>query len=50
MILTIFLHYFFQIEYDTFNKNFYEEHSDISRLDYAQVLELRRKLGIRVSV
>ncbi|CAH1238200.1 DDX42 [Branchiostoma lanceolatum] len=38
-----------EIEYQNFEKNFYEEHSDISKLSPAEVNELRRKLDIRIS-
>lgn len=37
------------IEYANFEKNFYEEHEDISRLSPYEVEELRKKIGIRVS-
>ena len=36
------------IQYEQFNKNFYEEHPDITSLNRNQVFELRKKLGIRV--
>ncbi|KAK2174591.1 hypothetical protein NP493_790g01048 [Ridgeia piscesae] len=38
-----------EIEYQKFNKNFYEEHEDIAKLTESEVQELRQKLGIRVS-
>ncbi|XP_071949373.1 ATP-dependent RNA helicase DDX42-like [Antedon mediterranea] len=38
-----------EIEYDSFNKNFYEEHQDIAKLSYHDVIDLRKKLGIKVS-
>lgn len=37
------------IEYEKFNKNFLEEHSDVASLSEHQVNELRHKLGIKVS-
>ena len=37
-----------EIEYQKFNKNFYEEHEDIAKLTESEVQELRQKLGIRV--
>jgi len=36
------------IEYEKFNKNFLEEHSDVASLSEHQVNELRHKLGIKV--
>lgn len=36
------------IEYEIFNKNFYEEHPDIASLNQEQIFKLRKKLGIRV--
>ncbi|XP_022079915.1 ATP-dependent RNA helicase DDX42-like [Acanthaster planci] len=38
-----------EIKYEAFVKNFYEEHRDIAALKYPEVLELRKKFGIRVS-
>lgn len=38
-----------QIEYDKFEKNFYQEHDDIKELTNAQVDDLRKTLGIKVS-
>ncbi|XP_055342548.1 ATP-dependent RNA helicase DDX42-like [Paramacrobiotus metropolitanus] len=38
-----------QMEYAPFEKNFYQEHEDIVKLNSAQVNELRQKWGIRVS-
>ncbi|XP_071494423.1 ATP-dependent RNA helicase DDX42-like [Diadema antillarum] len=37
------------IDYDPFTKNFYEEHDAIKGLNYSEVIDLRKKLGIRVS-
>lgn len=37
------------IDYEPFEKNFYEEHPEISKLTETEVAELRNKLGIRVS-
>lgn len=37
------------IEYEPFEKNFYQEHEEIAALTNAQTEELRRKLGIKVS-
>jgi ATP-dependent RNA helicase DDX42 len=37
------------IEYEPFEKNFYEEHEDIKNLTNEQVDDLRNKLGIKVS-
>ncbi len=38
-----------EIEYEAFNKNFYEEHEEIAKLLFTEVNDLRNKLGIRVS-
>lgn len=37
-----------EIDYEDFEKNFYEEHEEVSKLTDAQVAELRKKLDIRV--
>ena len=37
------------IEYESFEKNFYNEHDDIKALSNAQVDDLRKALGIKVS-
>lgn len=37
------------ISYMDYDKNFYEEQPDIAELSYAEVEELKRKLGIKVS-
>ena len=37
------------IEYDSFEKNFYQEHDDIKTLTNPQAEELRQILGIKVS-
>ncbi|CAL4060096.1 unnamed protein product, partial [Meganyctiphanes norvegica] len=37
------------LEYQDFTKNFYQEHADIAALEPLQVLDLRNKLGIKVS-
>ena len=39
---------FFQIDYPSFARNFYEEHADIAALTSREVQELRKKLGIKV--
>ena len=36
------------IEYDNFEKNFYEEHEEIKNLSQQEVDELRQTLGIKV--
>ncbi|KAK5966904.1 ATP-dependent RNA helicase DDX42 [Trichostrongylus colubriformis] len=36
------------IAYPTFNKNFYEEHEEIKKLNHVEVMRLREKLGLRV--
>ncbi len=36
------------MDYPAFNRNFYEEHTDISSLDGPAVSELRKKLGVKV--
>ena len=36
------------IEYESFNRNFYEEHEEIKSLNWDQVNQLRKTLGIRV--
>lgn len=38
-----------EIDYKKFEKNFYQEHEEISKLTQSQVDELRNKLGLRVS-
>ncbi|XP_072270652.1 ATP-dependent RNA helicase DDX42 isoform X1 [Pyxicephalus adspersus] len=38
-----------EIEYSPFEKNFYEEHEEITALPPQQVVELRHKLNLRVS-
>ncbi|GAU96447.1 hypothetical protein RvY_07892 [Ramazzottius varieornatus] len=38
-----------QVDYPPFEKNFYEEHEEIKKLDTNQVNDLRKKLGIRVT-
>lgn len=38
-----------EIKYEEFEKNFYEEHSDVSRQSALEVAELREKLGVKVS-
>ncbi|CAI2347556.1 unnamed protein product [Caenorhabditis sp. 36 PRJEB53466] len=37
-----------QIEYPKFNKNFYEEHDDIKRLHYMDVVRLQNTMNLRV--
>ncbi|EGT53299.1 hypothetical protein CAEBREN_28318 [Caenorhabditis brenneri] len=37
-----------QIQYPKFNKNFYEEHEDIKRLQYMDVIRLQNTMNIRV--
>lgn len=37
------------IEYENFEKNFYQEHEEIKSLSREQVEELRKTLGIKVS-
>lgn len=39
----------FEIDYPSFERNFYEEHMEISTLPEASVAELRRKISIKVS-
>ncbi|XGW13831.1 hypothetical protein V3C99_000266 [Haemonchus contortus] len=36
------------INYPSFNKNFYEEHEEIKKLNHVEVTRLREKLGLRV--
>ena len=38
-----------EVNYDAFEKNFYAEHPDIAGLTNIQVIDLQRKLGVRVS-
>lgn len=38
------------IDYENFERNFYEEHLDIAKLSEQEVVQLRDKLGIRVSI
>jgi len=37
------------IQYEVFEKNFYQEHEDIKQLTKSQVENLREALGIKVS-
>ena len=37
------------IDYINFEKNFYEEHSDVAKMSRRDVQELKNSLGIRVS-
>ncbi|KAH8365825.1 hypothetical protein KR093_005206 [Drosophila rubida] len=41
--------YHSEIEYESFERNFYTPHPDIAQLDEQQVRELRRTLGVKVS-
>ncbi|KAH8378715.1 hypothetical protein KR009_000917 [Drosophila setifemur] len=41
--------YHSEIEYESFEKNFYTQHEDIAALDEDQVRELRRTLGVKVT-
>ena len=38
-----------EIDYPDFEKNFYEEHEEISNLNHNEVEQLRHKMGIKVS-
>lgn len=38
-----------EIEYMDFEKNFYEEHEEIAKLNVIEVEQLRSKMGIKVS-
>jgi len=38
-----------QIDYPSFGRDFYEEHSEISVLTAAEVRDLRKKMGLRVN-
>ena len=38
------------IKYHVFEKNFYEEHPDISTLSNIQVIDLQQKLNIKVQI
>ena len=38
-----------QIDYPSFGRDFYEEHSEISALTAAEVRDLRKKTGLRVN-
>ncbi|KAK7940588.1 hypothetical protein WMY93_003914 [Mugilogobius chulae] len=38
-----------EIDYSPFEKNFYQEHEELSSLNGTQVIELRQKLNLRVS-
>eukprot|EP00095_Tigriopus_kingsejongensis_P001571 snap_masked-scaffold907_size82601-processed-gene-0.19 protein:Tk01571 transcript:snap_masked-scaffold907_size82601-processed-gene-0.19-mRNA-1 annotation:"atp-dependent rna helicase ddx42-like" len=37
------------IQYDAFEKNFYNEHNDIATLSNIQVMDLQQKLGVKIS-
>ena len=37
-----------EITYEPLEKNFYEEHQEVAALSEAQVIDLRKKLDIRV--
>ena len=41
--------YHSQITYESFEKNFYVEHNDIKNLSTNDCIELRKKIGIKVS-
>lgn len=47
--VTIVFSFFLKIDYPPFEKNFYNEHEELSNLTGTQVLELRHKLNLRVS-
>jgi len=38
----------FQIDYPSFNRDFYEEHEDIAKLSHQEVVDLKKKLGLKV--
>jgi hypothetical protein len=38
-----------QIDYCSFHKDFYEEHPDITSLPKQEMIELKKKLGLKVS-
>jgi ATP-dependent RNA helicase DDX42 len=38
-----------EIEYIKFEKNFYDEHSDVTKMSHKQVVDLRKTLGIKVT-
>ncbi|KNC74895.1 hypothetical protein SARC_12569, partial [Sphaeroforma arctica JP610] len=38
-----------EITYRPFNSNFYIEHADITALSHAEVVQLRKTLGVRMS-
>ena len=37
-----------EIDYIKFEKNFYDEHGDITKMTHKDVVELRKSLGIKV--
>ena len=39
-----------EISYEPLEKNFYEEHQEVAALSEAQVIDLRKKLDIRVRI
>ena len=39
---------FFQIDYPSFTRNFYEEHPEITALTKQEIVDLKKKLGIKV--
>ena len=38
-----------EINYPSFEKNFYEEHTDVAQLSGARLMELRQTLALKVS-
>ena len=47
--MVFFCFYLLQIDYPQFEKNFYIEHGEISKLTAHEVQELRKKLAVKVS-
>ena len=47
--MVFFYFYLLQIDYPQFEKNFYIEHGEISKLTAHEVQELRKKLAVKVS-
>lgn len=42
------LNWFFQIDYPSFVRNFYEEHPEITTLTKQEIIDLKKKMGIKV--
>ena len=46
--LSCLANWFFQIDYPSFARNFYEEHPEITALSKQEIIGLKKKMGIKV--